>query len=52
MALAKGEKWVDMTVPQEVKVIGLGDGRTMKGAKEGGLSTGQMEFPFIEIGFA
>lgn len=43
MALAKDEKWMDLTILQEVKWVGLGDRRTMKG-------DGQMEVPFTEIG--
>ena len=45
MALAKDEKQADLTVLQELKWTGLGDGRIMRGDRE-------MEGPFIEIEFA
>lgn len=52
MAQAREEKQMDPIVLQEVKWIGLADGRTVRDDKEGGLSTGQMEAAFTKMGLA
>lgn len=37
MAVARDEKRIDLIVLQEVKWMGLSDGRIMRGDEEGGL---------------
>lgn len=52
MAMARDEKRIDLIVLQEVKWMGLSDGRTTRGDEEGGLPIEQMKVPLTEIGFA